>query len=69
MPRLLLTTGWSGRELQNVAIELLRLGQPASAMVADGRLQLGLKLSSLWKDCHRPYSPLEMVSLCELNWK
>jgi len=28
-------------------------------MVADGRLQLGLKLSSLWKDCHWPSSPSE----------
>jgi hypothetical protein len=41
-----------GQELQNIAVKPLRLGQPPSPMVADGRLQLGLQLSGLWKDCH-----------------
>jgi len=47
-----------GQELQNIAVKSLRLGQPSSPMVGDGRLQLGLKLSRLWKDCHH-IPPLE----------
>src|SRR5204863_5021038 len=51
-PQAVVDDGMIGQELQNIAVKPLRLGQPPSPMVGDGRLQLGLKLSSLWKDCH-----------------
>src|SRR5262249_1857803 len=68
-----------GQELQNIAVKPLRFRQPPSAMVADGRLQLGFKLSGLWKVCHRllprnnnKFTRTElkmMINLWELNWK
>src|SRR5215813_241253 len=68
-----------GQKLQNVAIKLLRLRQPPSTMMTDGRLELGLKLSGLWMDCHRQCSPPSgkftrtelkiMINLWALNWK
>src|SRR5262249_58229702 len=56
-PQAVVDDGMIRQELQNIAVKPLRLGQPPGPMVGDGRLQLGLKLSSLWKGCHWPYSP------------
>jgi hypothetical protein len=56
-PQAVVDQGMVGQHLQNIAVKPLRLGQPPGAMVADSRLQHGLKLGSLRNSGHRRRSP------------